>query len=106
MEARLDVRKRGLESKKMSRDKKTDRKNFSSDGAHYCVSMSCGGLNRVVTIHYFCKPDGAAHSCETSEMLWKNSHVLKKVSHVFRKKSNVFGKMSNVFSAMSEVGIL
>lgn len=45
-------------------------------------------------------------SSETSELLWKKSHVFWKKSHVFRKISNVFGKKSNVFAARSEVGTL
>ena len=38
-------------------------------------------------------------SSETSELLWKKSHV-------FRKISDVLGKKSNVFAARSEIGIL
>ena len=52
-------------------------------------------------------------SSETSEILWKKSHVFRKISDVFQKISNVFqeishvfGKKSNVFAARSEIGIL
>ena len=45
-------------------------------------------------------------SSETSEVLWKKSHVFGKISNIFRKISDVFGKISNVFAARSEVGTL
>ena len=45
-------------------------------------------------------------SSETSEILWKKSHVFGKISHVFQKISNVFWKKSHVFGARSEVGTL
>ena len=45
-------------------------------------------------------------SSETSEILWKKSHVFRKISDVFQKISHVFGKKSHVFAARSEVGTL
>ena len=45
-------------------------------------------------------------SSETSEILWKKSHVFRKISNVFQEISNVFWKKSHVFGARSEVEIL
>lgn len=76
--------------------------------SHYGVLMNFwedeqGGEDFIISAK---KMGQCVPSSETSEILWKKSHVFRKISHVFQEISNVFWKKSHVFGARSEVGTL